>query len=210
MINEKSDFSYSGWICPKGSLALTLNSLEATMDCQFRFEILSTKEQFVVDSPSITVSGIWLGAQIVEVTNKLTMQSLEYKTTIDFYSGKENYLKGDITSLKTNQVVGNIYGNVDKKLFFDSKLTKIEKLLYDTSILKIPKIKTAKLSEQKENESRKKWHKTAFAIFNKDDKTAALEKTIIENEKPKKKILKLNYLIMMVKIGLIKNQYYQN
>jgi hypothetical protein len=191
MSNEKVGFSYVGWVHPKGSMSYTLNSLTAVMDCQFRFDIHELQEQYLVNAPSISVSGLWLGEQVIEVLDKVTMVSKQYQAVVEFFSGRDNYLAGTVYDIQKKQKVGIISGNLDKKVFFTDLRQNPSKsvLLYDTSILKLPKVRVPPVSEQQPNESRKVWHRAALAVHKKDIETASIAKGEVENlERQKRKL----------------------
>lgn len=157
-----------------------MNSVDAVMEGQFRIDLLKTKEQFKVTQPSVSVSGILLGEQTIEIFDKCVVMNKQYKATIDFYLGKDNKLDGSVIEIKTGERLYSISGNINDKVHYTNQKNASKKTLFDTTELKLLKFKVEPVSKQAPNCSRRNWHKCVLAIQKGDYETAAKEKTTVE------------------------------
>jgi len=172
--NEKLGFAYSGFINPKTTFSM--NSVEAVMEGTFRIDLLKTKEQFQVVQPSVSVGGILLGEQTIEVFDKCIVMNKQYKATVDFYLGKNNKLDGSVVEIKTGKRLYALSGNINDKVHTTNQETASKKPLFDVTKLPLLKYKVESVSKQSSNSSRRNWHKCVLAISKNDYETAAKEK----------------------------------
>eukprot|EP01080_Neovahlkampfia_damariscottae_P009645 gene9645-1849_t len=171
--NSKKKFSYHGFVEP--TLGFHFNSVHSDIKGSINVELWSFDEKYSVTYPKVYCTGMFMGARNIEIWDKfeITCEKTGFKTSIDL---KANDFTGKITKGKKvhYKLKGSLTGEV--KYIIDKK----EITAYDVKKIKREKILVTPIEKQKENESRRVWHKVTTAIRQKEYKEGTKEKNLVE------------------------------
>eukprot|EP01027_Heterolobosea_sp_BB2_P027106 GEZU01042323.1.p1 GENE.GEZU01042323.1~~GEZU01042323.1.p1 ORF type:complete len:380 (-),score=102.64 GEZU01042323.1:256-1395(-) len=181
--NKAKNFTYSA--CYHPTTRFHGNSASTTLEGDCFLTLTNLDEIYTVDFPPVLARGLLWGSSGIEIQGPMNVacEKTGYKAVFDFK--KSNNVEGYI-EFKGKKLYELSGAFMDKLVIYPVGNTKKATPFFDAkSIPPIVKI-VRPVAEQAENESRRVWHKAAYAIFNNQLDIANQEKSNVEEAQRQK------------------------